>query len=442
MRFASFRIGSIRGPNRTKTGQIMRLTDTNIRSLTAPPKGAKVYYDDSLAGVGGRFGVRVSQGGTRAFILATGETRDRVTLGRYPVVSLADARHAAKTILAERQLGRHQPSKTTLKAALDLFAEQHLANLMPRTGKEIRRLFTRHLAKLDTKKLSEVVTQDITKITDKIAPSEAEHLHRACKTFFRWCVRRRMLQHSPLEGLELPSKWKPRERVLSDDELRAVWIAADATTGHFGIIVKLLLLTGQRRSEIGSLRAEWLDFGKSSNGRTAGLGPADDGSSPSYPASICLPGNITKNKRTHSFPLGGLSISIVAIAQLASQSGILFPARGDTPKPFNGWSKAKAQLDERVAEINSDKLTQTEAWTLHDLRRTYATNLQRLGIKLEVIEALLNHVSGTRAGIVGVYQRHAYEAEMRDAVEIYDAWFQHTIIGHPAEVLSTEPEWV
>jgi integrase len=106
----------------------------------------------------------------------------------------------------------------------------------------------------------------------------------------------------------------------------------------------------------------------------------------------------------------------------------MFPARGlgpTNPKPFNGWNKRKGLLDKRVGDILPFP---AEPWTLHDLRRTYATNLQRLGVKLEVIEALLNHVSGTRAGIVGVYQRHAYEAEMREAVEKFEEWLHRTFL--------------
>ena len=387
----------------------MRLTDIAIRNLPAPAKGQTTHYDDSLPG----FGVRVSQGGSKSFILIHGATRQRSTIGRYPIIGLADARTEAKRILAERTLGKHQPPTTKMDAALTLFTEQHLTKLAPRTSKEIIRLFNKHLVKLKPKKLAEVTTHDMTGITDKLAPSEAEHLHRACKTFFRWCVRRRLLQHSPLEGLELPSKWKARERVLSDDELRAVWIAAGKQDGVFGDIVKLLILTGQRRGEVVSLQTAWLDIEKQ---------------------TCTLPSEIAKNRRSHTFPIGGLAVSILETSVMGASlqsSTHLFPARGsDGGKPFNGWSKAKAQLDKTVNILWRD-INQTvnpfTSWTLHDLRRTYATNLQRLGIKLEVIEALLNHVSGTRAGIVGVYQRHQYETEMREAVSIFEKWFTATI---------------
>ena len=134
-----------------------------------------------------------------------------------------------------------------------------------------------------------------------------------------------------------------------------------------------------------------------------------------------FPSEITKNKKTHQLPIGVLSHALLA-ARLGTDSAFLFPARGsnEPSKPFNGWSKAKRALDAKAS---------IAPWTLHDLRRTHATNLQRLGIKLEVIEALLNHVSGSRAGIVGVYQRHRYEAEMREAVRVFDEWFSKVIVG-------------
>ena len=222
-----------------------------------------------------------------------------------------------------------------------------------------------------------------TALTDKAAPSEAEHLHRACKTFFRWCVRRRLLQHSPLEGLELPSKWKPRERVLTDDELRAVWKATEKAT-PFNDILRLCVLTGQRRGELSSVQPEWLEHD-----------------------ILTIPAHSTKNKRKHSLPCAKQSIELLKHA----------------PFSFNSWSKSKAALD---------KSSGVTDWTVHDCRRSYATNLQRLGVKLEVIEALLNHVSGTRAGIVGVYQKHRYETEMREAVTTYENWFIRNIIGEPS----------
>lgn len=364
----------------------MRLTDLRVQSFKPPERGQQIHRCSELKG----FACRVSQGGTKTFVLIVGLERQFITVGRYPAVTLAEARAVAKNILAERQLGRYQPPREIFGPTLDLYDQQHVAKLAPRTQQEQRRLWKRYLTHLRPKKLADITTKSITDITDKAAPSEAEHLHRACTAFFRWCVRRRLLQHSPLEGLELPHKSKPRERVLSDDELRAVWHAADKYDGYFGVILKLLILTGQRRGEIAALQRDWISF---------------------TPSNICIPSSHTKNGKAHTFPVGTYAASLVSAA-MAITSDLLFPARWKNT-PFNGFSKSKEQLD---------KLAQIEPWTLHDLRRTYATNLQRLGIRLEVIEALLNHISGTRAGVAGIYQRHHWWDEMVEAVHIYEKW--------------------
>jgi len=334
---------------------------------------------------------RVSQGGTKTFVLVHGKDRRRTSLGRYPIIGLADARAAAKRILAERTLGKHQAPRQTFKEALDAFLTYHEANNRPGTTSEVRRILTKQFTSLHRHQLAEVTTHDLTRITDRMMegghPSAANHAHMAVRNYLHWCVRRRLLQHSPLEGLERPATIASRERVLTDEELCRVWWAADRTAHHFGVIVKLLILTGQRRGEIGSLQAGYI---------------TDN--------SICLPSEMTKNRRTHTFPIGPTAAAILS-SNTTTGTTTVFPARGKPTQPFNGWSKAKAQLDQKA---------QIAPWTLHDLRRTYATGLQRLGVKLEVIEALLNHVSGTRAGIIGVYQRHHYQDEMREAVERWE----------------------
>ena len=172
----------------------------------------------------------------------------------------------------------------------------------------------------------------------------------------------------------------------------------------FTSIVQLLLLTGQRRGEIASLQVGWIDF----DSRT-----------------ITLPSTVTKNKRQHTFPFGEMAEAILRRALLRAQQLrnesfededlddkglLLFPARGKR-RAFDGWSKGKP---------NFDRGCPIDHWTLHDLRRTCATNLAALGVPVHVTEKLLNHVSGTTSGIVAVYQRHAYMDEMRDAIERWE----------------------
>jgi integrase len=222
-------------------------------------------------------------------------------------------------------------------------------------------------------------------------------------------VRRRLIPHSPLEGLEAPVRLKSRDRVLSDDELTAL-LAQSQVAGSFGAFVRLLILTGQRKGEIVSLRGEMIDTKR---------------------GTISLP--MTKNGRPHTFPFGDAVLAVVATLPA---EGNLFPGRQasedlNEPSVFNGFSKAMDQFRNDCGIAH---------WTLHDLRRTFATGLQRLGVRLEVIEALLNHVSGTRAGIVGVYQRHSYTQEMREAIVLWEKHIDFLIKpDYHAPVPGTQP---
>lgn len=402
----------------------MRLTDLRINSFAAPPKGQKTYLCDTLPG----FGVRVSQGGTKTFVLMVGRERQLVSIGRYPIISLADARQVARERLAERTLGKHRPARLRMSEALTRFFAEKEAKNKASTLAITRGILNTHFKHLHARNLDEITAGDLARITDALLaeayPSAANHAQSCGRTFFKWCARRGYIHHSPMETIERPARLVSRERVLTDDELRTVWKAAETTGGNFGKITQLLILTGQRRSEIGSLQTSWLSFSSSQ------ASPTSSGNV----ANICIPSEYTKNKRSHTFPIGSFATSILKDPMEGSSTGYLFPARGKQTISFNGWSKAKAQLDKKVAETyqNPDNLIGLPSkpinpWTLHDLRRTYATNLQRLGIKLEVIEALLNHVSGTRAGIVGVYQKHRWETEMREAVTTFDDWFTKTI---------------
>jgi integrase len=363
----------------------MRLTDIRVSSLAAPEKGAKIYYDETLKG----FGVRVSSAGTKAFVLATGKNRDRTTIGRYPVISLQDARKRALQLMGEWAAGKRGPARMAFEDAIALFVAEKSRKNRASTITENERILRKYFVPLHRKNLADIGSTDISRILDKLSdtPGTALHAFWTLRTFLRWCYKRGYIDRNPIDRLDPPSSIVFRERVLTDDELCAVWTAADAVGGGFSAIVKLLILTGQRRSEIGSLRADYIkDY------------------------SVCLPSEITKNRRMHTFPIGALSEAILS-SRITNEAATLFPAQGSTTTPFNGWSKAKAQLDQKAG---------IAPWVLHDLRRTFATGMQRLGVRIEVIEALLNHVSGTRAGIVGVYQRHHYQDEMLAAVELWE----------------------
>ena len=366
----------------------MRLTEISIKNLQAPAMGQTTYSDDLVPG----FGVRVSQGGVRSFVLVYGRNRKRVTLGRYPVISLQDARTKARELLAERTLGKRDAPSIKFEDAMALFLSTHYPenSPKPRTKADTERLLRKHfLTPLRYEKIADIHTYTISEFIDRLqdTPSEARHAFAAIRLFMGWAVGRGYITRSPCEGLQPPPLGVSRNRVLTGDELKKVLKQARSGGSNFNNLVQLLIYTGQRRSEIASIRAEWIDFDK---------------------RTITLPPAITKNKRQHTFPFGKMA---EAVLRKGAEEGLLFPARGkDTP--FNGWSKAKAALDKSCA---------IAPWTIHDLRRTCATNIAALGIPVQVTEKLLNHVSGTTGGIVAVYQRHTYLDEMREAVETWEA---------------------
>ena len=191
------------------------------------------------------------------------------------------------------------------------------------------------------------------------------------------------MAHLPKAGAETK-----RDRVLSDGELAAVWQAASKLGWPFGHAVRLLILTGARREEIGGLC--WTEV----NGET-----------------IKLSGERTKNGEPHNIPLSPQATAVLQRVPRIANSERVFSTNGKTS--ISGWSRAKRQLDD-ISEVAD--------WRTHDLRRTVATGLQKLGVSLQVIEAVLGHTSGSRSGVVGVYQRHSFDAEKRAAL---DAWGNH-----------------
>jgi integrase len=181
--------------------------------------------------------------------------------------------------------------------------------------------------------------------------------------------------------MKMPAKYVPRQRVLTYKELKTVWKAADHEGYPFGTFLKMLILTGQRTAEINSLRFDYIDTEQ---------------------RSITLPE--TKNGRKHTFPYGEILASV--LREIPRKEGYLFPGR-DLNKPYAGGGKQKWQLDRKLT---------LEPWTLHDLRRTFATNLAELRIVPHVIERLLNHSSGTISGVAAIYNRFQYVDEMRAAI--------------------------
>ncbi|MDP6708258.1 MAG: integrase arm-type DNA-binding domain-containing protein, partial [Alphaproteobacteria bacterium] len=320
-----------------------KLTDITIRSLKPPKKGQTTYWDQNLGG----FGVRVSQGGTKTFLVMHGTNRRRTTLGRYPILTLSDARTEAKRLMAEITLGKLRLASVSFLEAQKQFLAASRQKNKPNTVYRYQRHLERHFP-FGSTLLTDISTDDVMRRINRLrdTPSEQNHAFMVARTFFRWAARNRLIDRSPLEGLSLPSPIGSRERVLSENELKLFYTKALSHPYPFGPIIALLVLTGARRTEVASLEWEWIDH----KDRT-----------------ITLPSTITKNNITHTFPFGHHVAAV--FEKLPRIYGYVFPAhnqRSETTTVFNGWSKAKTVFDEGL---------QLAPYTLHDLRRTFVSTL-------------------------------------------------------------------
>jgi len=347
----------------------IRLTDVAISSLKTEDIQADFYCERTP-----RFGVRVTRYGTKTFFVFVGTPRRRENLGRYPLVSLQDARLAAKRLLIAPRM---EPGNTPLREAFGAYSDQHLErNCKPRTAKEARRLIGKHLSGFMSRPIGKITKAELTRVIGKQAPSEANHLFGVLRTFFAWCERHDLLARSPVANLSKPHREKSRERVLSDFELARIWTAS-GNLGTFGKIVRLLILTAQRKSEIAEVHPSYLHEGM-----------------------IIWPSTATKNAREHALPVSP------AVQAMASELAIIVER-----KRFTTWSKPKRELDLISGVTN---------WTLHGLRRTAATGMAKLRVAPHVVERILNHASGTFAGVAGIYNRFAYAEEMRAALAAWE----------------------
>jgi integrase len=365
-----------------------KFTDITVNTLPIPPSGRKTYWEHPL-------GVRVTPNGVRSYIVITKDGQ-RKTLGRVGVLSLKEARLEAVRIKAEYQPTKYKAPPVRLSEA----RTRYLAAITVRPP--TRLYYERFLAELPDLPLADIDHTHIVRVLDRHTPSQAYVALRTYSAFFRWAIPR-YIKYSPCTGLKVPTL-QSRSRVLSDDELRAIYHAA-LSMGTYGQIVICLMLTGLRRNEASLIEKQWI-------------------SKQSDTWLLSLPAHVCKNGRDHCIPLGGTSAALLTklITEQPSASARIFSRKTGTSKAFISWSRPKQNLD-RACGVTD--------WTLHDLRRTYAVCLQRCGANLQTIEKLLNHVSGSFAGIVGTYQRYDFQSEMRAAVQRYDDWFCTTILIAP-----------
>jgi integrase len=379
----------------------MRLTAKSTAGLTLPAgKIDHIEFDSEVPG----FGVRIREGGSRTYVFQykTGNRQRRIALGAVSAIDIGKARETAKDLYARVRLGQdpkgemaeHQArAGETFEACMRLYLERRRndADLRPSSYREIERHLTRNLKALHGLRIDHVdrraIALELGRITTE-APIQANRTRANLVTFLSWCVGEGFIDANPAMFTN-KNKEVPRDRVLADAELRKIWRALP--DGDYGDIVHLLMLSGQRASEIGDLRWAEIDLDRS---------------------MITLPSPRTKNGRRHTIPLSDPAAAILKARSRYEGRNLVF---GTGQGGFSGWGHCKARLD-----ADGD----IESWRIHDIRRAVATGMGELGVQPHVVEAVLNHVSGTKGGIAGRYNKASYEAEKTDALT---RWAEHLL---------------
>jgi integrase len=424
----------------------MKLTSLNVENWKPSATREEVLDRDGLYFI-------IQPSGVKSWALRYRRKSDgkavKHTIGSYPMLSLKDARSAATALRAEIERGadphnekvvarrreaevddtfeavarryvveyqfRHNRSwgwtARLLGFAVDtkvtVAAKECPPLLVTKDGSRDQRGRRRRLSLADrwgSRRLANIADTDIIAVLDSISartPIMANRLHAVLHRLFDWARNKKLVTANPCVGIERPAREQSRDRVLDDKELRKIWLAADGLRHPYAGIVKLLILTGQRRQEIAGLR--WSEIDE---------------------RVIHLPPARTKNGLPHDVPLSAPALAIIADLRRLADADLVFTIKR---RPVNGFSKAKERLD---------KASGVTDWTLHDLRRTVASGLQKLGVRLEVTEAVLNHKSGSTAGIVGVYQRHDYAEEKRDALARWADHVDGLVSGRKANVVA------
>ncbi len=409
----------------------MKLTAKNVPALQLPQgKSDHLVWDDDIPGLG----LRLRAGGSRNWVFqyALGEKQRRLSLGTATpesfktikergedgndkIIKLGIREQAAqlhaKVKLGQDPAGEKQQSRATATDTFKEVAERFLAfqkahggkdgqGLRPRSYTEAERHLMTHAGTLHGLLLAKIQQRDIASVVSAVRAKHAVTANRvrtSLATLFSWAIGEGLITSNPVAGTKRTDE-KSRDRVLDPAELRQIWNALE--DDHFGAIMKLLALTGQRAAEIAGMR--WSEI-------------TND--------ALVLPPERTKNHREHVVPLSDAARTIIAAQprRVDSDGELRDLIFGFGDGPFSGWGKSKEALDRRIAEKAGEPLPH---YTPHDLRRSFATHSSGLGIQPHIIEVILNHVSGFRAGVAGIYNRQAYEAEKRTALAL---WADHLL---------------
>lgn len=406
----------------------VRLTAVAVERLNPPKSGRSEVRDIVVPGLC----LRVTEKGAKSWSLlyrVAGEgglnvsgrqlrgKLKRMTLGQYPLMELSEARQKARDglDLADRGYdpveGRdveiaaaRREYETTVRSVAEEFLERHRKrNNTLETWKIARSVFERIiLPAWGARPLASIKRRDIMALIDDVVdqhpPSTANRTFKEIRKLLHWAVEREIIDASPINGVGLPTVEHSRERVLTDQELCAVCLGTQQLGYPLGPYYQLLIFTAQRRIEVATLRWSDLDL---------------------KAAVWRMRPEVTKSRRGHEVPLVSSAVRILENMPRFDTGDFIFSTTYGV-RPIGGFSKAKKRLDAAVLKLlqrDNERAEQLPPWRGHDLRRTAATNMARLGISIDVIGRVLNHSSGR--GVTGIYDRYSYLPEKRQALELW-----------------------
>jgi site-specific recombinase XerC len=433
--FRQFRLNRLRGDYVGLIMPTMKITKTSVDEAAVPVSADAYYWDSDLRG----FGLRVTPKGVRSYVVQyrlKGRPARRVTLGVHGSPwTPAKARTEAQDILIEvkrgmdpveaRQKKEREARTLGFESYLERFCDIYLqSKWKARAAGDAKRTLQLHvLPHFKGRSLPDLKASDVTAVLDKLHGRKAllRNTYALLRLLFNWAKGRGDLATSPMEGIPSPDKVKDRKRVLTPDEVLALWRVSYKLNSPFGAYVRLLITTLQRRNEVAGL--PWKELDQASS-------------------TWRIDGERAKNDEDHLVPLNRL-----ALADLDGlgwkRRGLVFSTTGTTA--ISGFSRLKARIDrlmlpvlQEIANRRAEVLGEPshavtiEPWRLHDIRRTGTTQMQALGIPIEVTERAINHKSGEASGIRAVYNLHEYQPEKRRAFDLWGAYLERVISGDDA----------
>ena len=409
-----------------------KLTDLFVERVKPPARGRVEYFDAAFPGLA----LRITDSGGKswcAFYRFKGRLR-RFTIGSYPAIKPAQARREATAALervrggvdpAEEKRARREictPETDTFEAvAHDYLERHHRKNNRESTFLEAKRDIERNvLPKWRNRPITSISRRDVLDLIDGIiargAEVQANRTLARVRALFNWAIEKDRVAVSPVARMKPPTQEQARDRVLSDDELRWLWRSCEEVGWPFGPLVKLLLLTAQRRDEVAGMEWPEIDLVK---------------------RVWTIPRHKAKNDRVHEVQLSDAALDVLRSLPCIGD-GLVFTTTGETT--VSGFSKSKRQLDAAMlkakrAELVIRKGDAIAGWTLHDLRRTAATGMARMNIPPHVVDKILNHVTGTIHGVAAIYNRFAYLDERRAALEAWGRYVGNIVAPAASNVI-------